>query len=129
MLRPVVRVSRTLAAWLEMDGVRINGRLVDPSMAADASSLVWAPDLGKNASPLARGVSGRIVYRDPLLAGQTPLRSAPLRAEPAGGLLDQLVTTILEGSMPGQPPSLGRRSLHLRSGDTIPCEVSGMNEK
>jgi thiol-disulfide isomerase/thioredoxin len=29
----------------------------------------------------------------------------------------------------GQPPSSGRLSLHLRSGDTIPCEVTRIDEK
>src|SRR5262249_14471304 len=50
---------------LELDGVSLKGRLVGGDAPPGASCLVWHPDLGANASPLAPGLSGRIVYRDP----------------------------------------------------------------
>jgi thiol-disulfide isomerase/thioredoxin len=57
---------------LEMEGVSLKGRLVTGKGPADASCLVWHPDLGLNASPLLKGLSGRIVYRD-----RQPTPSAP----------------------------------------------------
>jgi thiol-disulfide isomerase/thioredoxin len=35
---------------------------------------------------------------------------------------------LFQGAKPAQPPAGGRRSLHLRSGDTIPCDVSRIDE-
>jgi thiol-disulfide isomerase/thioredoxin len=117
---------------LEMDGVNLKGRLVNGSEQPDASCLVWHPDLGLNASPLLHGVSGRIVYRDP----PPPKPSVPAAQRIIGPgkvlMIENVVpggSRVVPGGMPAQLPSNGRRSLHLRSGDTIPCEVTGINEQ
>ena len=50
---------------LELDGVRLPGRLVDGREQSGTSCLVWQPQGSSTASPLRPGVSGRIVYREP----------------------------------------------------------------
>jgi thiol-disulfide isomerase/thioredoxin len=112
---------------LEMEGVSLKGRLVEGSEQPEASCLVWHPDFGLNASPLHPGPSGRIVYREP----PPPPRPPP----PAAVAHGQLV--IINGKpvasppprVPAPPPPNTPRYLHLRSGDTIPCEVSRIDER
>ncbi|MCA1685847.1 MAG: TlpA family protein disulfide reductase, partial [Planctomycetia bacterium] len=50
---------------LELEGVRLNGRLEDGVRRPGASGLNWRPDGSLTASPLRPGVSGRIVYKEP----------------------------------------------------------------
>jgi thiol-disulfide isomerase/thioredoxin len=120
---------------LEMDSVSLKGRLVD-SGPPDAGHLVWQPDLGQNAAPLGPGASGRIVYRDPpppkpnILQAQRAQLQGVMVPVPAGRVVvGNAISGVARALQSAQPPPDGRRSLHLRSGDTIPCEVSGINEK
>lgn len=131
---------------LELDGLRLKGWLADASGPQDAGGLVWHPDLCLNASALLRGQSGRIVYRDP------PPKPSAAELHPAvpGGpgivvgvgqgqavmvgnqwvVVGQAVGNARPSTPPTvRPPSTGRPSLHLRSGDTIPCEVVRIDEK
>ena len=116
---------------LEMEGVRLKGRLANGSEQPDASCLVWHPDQSLNASPLHLGVAGRIVYRDrPTRRRTTAAPQTRRKRRPAGigGFLQRLVT----GTAPAErstAPARSRRSLHLRSGDTIPCEVTSIDEE
>ena len=119
---------------LEMDGVNLKGRLVDGNDKPGVSCLMWRPDLCLNASPLADGVSGRIVYREPPPPKPSTVQEQTrriVRVAPAAAGVGQVFVDMEEKRMTAQPqpPPAGRRSLHLRSGDTIPCEVTGMNEK
>jgi thiol-disulfide isomerase/thioredoxin len=117
------------AGRLEMDGVRMGGRLVDPSSRRDAGCLVWHPDMGQSASPLVRGASGRIVYRDAVPSSPSPPQMQ--RPQPAADGIAQVIANFLKPGTASQPqvPPGTRKSLHLRSGDTIPCEVNGIDEK
>jgi thiol-disulfide isomerase/thioredoxin len=118
---PAASLAEGRAGRLEMDGVRLKGRLVAGSEQPNASCLVWRSDLGLNASPLPYGVSGRIVYKEP----PPPKPSAPvLRGRIVRGQAKQ----VIEGYRV-QPPTGGRRSMHLCSGDTIPCEVARIDDK
>lgn len=115
---------------LEMDGVSLKGRLVAGVEQADASCLVWHPALGQNAGPFRRGISGRIVYREP--PPPAPKPSTPR----ANAVVQPGFVQVIAGAFrnttpepPLAPAAGGRRSLHLRSGDTLPCEVTGISEK
>jgi thiol-disulfide isomerase/thioredoxin len=132
---PTVPVVAGKPGRLELEGVRLKGQLVHGSEQPDASCLVWHPDLGLNASPLRPGLSGRIVYRDP------PPPPRPSNAEAQRLALQNQgfakVIARVQRGLPAPPPSTGLRplpsggrgSLHLRSGDTIPCVVTGMDDK
>ncbi|HTK73987.1 MAG TPA: TlpA disulfide reductase family protein, partial [Gemmataceae bacterium] len=133
---------------LEMDGVNLPGELSADDEHRGAGHLVWHPDLSRRGSPLAKGQSGRIVYRDP------PPTPRPQPAQGQTQVIRQMVgpngqvqrvvqvvqpngvvqMIVQEGAAPEMRPgvslpSTGQRSLHLRTGDTIPVEVTGIDEK
>jgi thiol-disulfide isomerase/thioredoxin len=132
---------------LEMDGINLRGRLVHGSEQPNASCLVWHPDLSLDGSPMLHGVSGRIVYRDPPPPRPSPPKVGRVIMRQNGNIVIQQIIqpngriviqqfavppgnarAMLDGTS-AQPPVSGRRSLHLRSGDTIPCEVLRMDDK
>ena len=57
--------TNRLTGRLELDGLRLPGRLVDGHAQAGASCLVWQPLGSETASALKPGVSGQIIYREP----------------------------------------------------------------
>jgi peroxiredoxin len=136
-LRPAAAPSTPVAAGrpgrLETDGLSLRGRLAD----GGADGLNWQPDLALNASPLAAGLSGRVVYREP--PAPPPPAPNPRTAggqrggwAPAGVVfLNGMAATPAAPTAPTAPPppSSGRRSMHLRTGDTIPCEVTRIDEQ
>jgi thiol-disulfide isomerase/thioredoxin len=148
VLRPGDGPRAALAAGrpgrLDMDGVSLKGRLVDSKEQPNAGCLVWHPDLGLSASPLLPGAAGRIIYRE--TPRPRPGNPVIRRSVIAGGgvILQRVVRpdgrVVIQQIVPGSgrtvpddtlalPPSSGQRSLHLRSGDRIPCVVTGMDEK
>ena len=111
---------------LKMDGVSLNGRLVD-GKDKEAGRMVWQPDLALQSSSLAAGASGAIVYKEP--QSPDPRLQQPQPAVPQRGAFDQLLTNLFESKPPTPAaPATGRKSLHLRSGDVIPCEVQAIDE-
>jgi thiol-disulfide isomerase/thioredoxin len=121
------------AGRLEMEGTLLKGHLIPGSEQPGASCLVWQADLALNASPMVPGVAGRIVYKDP----PPPVKMPDPRngrfavAVPAGGgAVARAAPAARVDTDQWRPPSQQtRRALHLRSGDTIPCEVSRIDEK
>jgi peroxiredoxin len=115
---------------LELEGVRLLGHLVDGRERPGSSCLVWQPAGSATASPLRPGVSGRIVYREKPQPAPTPRRAQPAPAPPGGVLV--AVARAFAGNAPQpQPepaPSAIRRAIHLRSGDVIPSDVTGIDE-
>ena len=114
---------------LEMDGLRLHGRLTNGREQSDASCLVWHPDFSATSSPLRAGVSGRIVYRDP-----PPPQPKVVQAQPQPqpvGFADAFLKALAGGPNAVAAPSAtsGKRTMHLRSGDTIPCEVTKITEE
>jgi thiol-disulfide isomerase/thioredoxin len=116
---------------LEMEDMRLPGRLVAGcEQPGKASCLVWHPDLAQNASPLLPGPSGRIVYREPPpppppVVSQNERMGMVGRAVVIGGRVRRAAPA------PSPPPvrTDGPRCLHLRSGDTIPCEAARIDDK
>jgi thiol-disulfide isomerase/thioredoxin len=115
--------SKPVAGTLELEGARLAGWLVDGTKPGDAGRLVWLPDLANNASPLATAASGRIVYRSPPPRSETRVMGQTF-ARDRNGRVHKL--GFADGRAAPRPR---RRSLHLRSGDTIPCEVISFDEK
>ncbi len=122
---------------LEMEGVKLSGCLVVGSDQPDATCLVWHPRGSVTAGAIRRGISGRIVYREPPPAPRTQnqtTRHVHVQAQP-GGVLGQLVQ-VLGGGRSSPAPAAPRRqmprfgpSLFLRTGDTIPCKVEQIDER
>jgi thiol-disulfide isomerase/thioredoxin len=109
---------------LEMNGVRLKGKLLPGAAQPKASCLVWHPDLSRNASALLPGVAGRIVFREPPPPAPMPNQPQPPQQPGIVGAFSRLFQ-----NKPAPPAPAGKRALHLRSGDTIPCEVVGIDDK
>ncbi len=110
---------------LELDGVRLPGRLVDGHEQSGASCLVWQPQGSSNSSPLSPGVSGRIVYKEIPPPHPVQHRPPPQPQGPGGFVVGFL--SSLGGNSPTQTPGK-RKALYLRSGDVIPCEITSIDE-
>ena len=127
-VRPPAAVGK--AGKLEADGLSLKGWLVGGSETPQASCLVWRPEIGLNDGCLVRGASGRIIYRD---IPPPPKLTAPV--PPANGPQARVVIFNGASAKPQAKapqwllPGGGKPGLHLRSGDTIPCEVVGIDEK
>lgn len=108
---------------LRMHGVQLRGQLMD-SADGRATCLVWRPAAAVAGAALRPDATGRIVYREPV-----PVRRSPQpRTDPqAGGLLGGIARIFTGGTQ----ASIGvaRPGLHLRTGDSLPCEVQQVNEK
>jgi len=119
------------------------------------SCLVWQPLESASASPLRLGASGKIVYREP---PPPPVRQPAQASKAGGRMMiaiagngvvvrQGVAAPVIAGVVPGvagQPGGrkparvpgaggddldpTGKRALHLRSGDTIPCTVTGIDE-
>ena len=122
-------------ANLELEGAKLRGYLADADTTADGTCLAWHPLGSSTASPLRPNASGRIVYRDrsALPAG----RPSSVTRVLGGGALNILPgpaeaidAAARKGMANANPPrAAGQPSLYLRSGDTIPCTVTGIDEK
>ncbi len=118
---------------LELPGARLHGRLVDGVEADNASCLVWEPELSRAASPLKPDAAGRIVYRVPPKRPKKVVQNENINRRQATAKMFDL-GKLLQSSAPKppQPPSgaaMEDRFLHLRSGDTIPCHVTAIDER
>ena len=115
---------------LELDGVRLVGRLEDGQEQPGRSCLVWHPTGSATASPLRLGVSGKIFYKQP------PPRAANQPANPnrqanrnqgMGGFALQFAQALAETPSGGTDEE--RRALFLRSGDVISSVITGIDEQ
>lgn len=121
---------------LEADGVRSHGWLVDGASDGGGSCLVWQPRQSTTSSPLVSGLSGQLVYRDPPPPRPQPTNTRTTRpARPAarpgvwGGVLDAFGVPKNLTAKP-IPKAVSKKSLlHLRAGDNVPCEVTGVDEE
>jgi thiol-disulfide isomerase/thioredoxin len=111
---------------LELDGLRLPGRLMDGREQPGASCLVWQPQGSSTASAVRHGVSGRIVYRETPAPRPAPRRQAPPPPQGPGGFVMGFLSA-LGGSRPAESPGK-RKSLYLRSGDVIPSEITSIDE-
>jgi len=138
---------------LELEGLRLPGRLVDAQEQGASSCLVWHPTNSATASALLKGAAGRIVYREPP-PPKPAAKKQPPRAQavfPGGGVVVNVapaapggvvagvigaiggaparVAVPQNGQRPAEPGPGASAQLHLRSGDTVPCEVTGIDEQ
>ena len=115
---------------LEMDGLKLHGRLANGREQPDASCLVWHPDHSATASPLRPGVAGRIVYRDPPPPKPKTVAQPQMVQPQPVGFADAFLKALAGGPNVAAPQAVGgKRTMHLRSGDTVPCEVTKITEE
>ncbi|MBS0265836.1 MAG: TlpA family protein disulfide reductase [Planctomycetes bacterium] len=115
---------------LELEGTRLRGRLVEGNPGPGATCLAWQPVGSEAMANLRAGVSGRIVYREP------PPPAKKTNASTAQGAAVRLqAIRVLGQPAAGQPQAAkptgkggGQPSLYLLTGDTIPCEVTKIDE-
>jgi peroxiredoxin len=121
---------------LELDGVRLRGRLVDGVEGAGASCFAWLPLESTTSSPLRPGASGRVVYREPppppkpdpqQVQNQAQIRRMQIVAPRPVGIRDRAINATA-GNSTSTTSQTDRRAIHLRTGDIIPSEVTRIDE-
>ncbi len=132
--QPATRLGR-----LEVEGCSLYGSLIE-CRKHDGCCLVWQPTRSALSSPLRSGVSARIVYRDTSVSAQA-LTQQQMREEQArqkqaqagGRRVGQMQDSTSDGRAASLPkhkqPKSTKPVLHLRSGDTIPCDVTAIDEQ
>lgn len=112
---------------LELTGVLLHGRLVETKLVDDPC-LDWQPSLSRTSSPLRHGVAGRIVYREPSPKPKTQPATTATRVLIQNGAV--ITETHSADNTTTSSPKGKRKNpvLHLRSGDTIPCNVASADE-
>jgi thiol-disulfide isomerase/thioredoxin len=131
--------SSFILGRLEFPGGKLTGRLVDTEGRSEPTPLRFAPR-GSDPVNLATSFQGRIVYRD--TPKQTPesakdrrvreqreaaLERANQRRGNQGGLWNAF-TRAFGNNGADVVAAPAPRSMHLRSGEIIPCEVSSIDE-
>jgi thiol-disulfide isomerase/thioredoxin len=127
---------------LEGELLHLHGRLIDAHEQPGASCLAWQPTASNTASPLRPGVSGRIVYKEnpaarAAAAGHRTVavqQRVVVRAQPApvgivGGVLQAFGGVNASPAEPPAPTVRVKKILYLRTGDTIPAEVTKIDEQ
>ena len=124
--RPAASLAEGRAGRLELAASSLKGVLVPGQESDSASSLVWQPIGSTTASPLVPGIAGRIVYRQPM-PPKPVAKPAPVRRARAGFI--PAILNTFRAAAPARSSTSGKLALHLRTGDTIPCEVTAIDEK
>ncbi len=114
---------------LEVAGASLRGKLID-AKGGEYSCLVFQPRASTAASPLAAGVSGRIVVS--AAPPQPKTEPPPPQLSPALQIVNGMRTLLgvrqTLGTTGLKPAPPGDCVLHLRSGDTLPCRVQFIDE-
>ena len=105
---------------LEIDGLKLVGRLADSGKKAGEGTLAWFPLASETPSTIRPGASGRIVFKTQ--AADNPFR-------PTGGKPVPVPSSRVRTVTPALPAAGNRRSLYLRSGDIVPVEVTRIDEE
>ena len=112
---------------LEMEGLRLKGRLTEAKEKPGASCLAWRPEGTSSSSTLKPGVSGKIVYKEPKFVPPTARAMVRVRPAAPAGFVQGVFGGLADAQAQNGPTS-GRRALHLRTGDVIPSEVTKIDE-
>ncbi len=108
---------------LQIGNASIGGQLVGGKGNDQATALVWKPTASKTASALSHEASGAIIYRVPPLPKKKKPPQQPVRQN--NGLLGRLARVL--GNESSKTTNRSSKTsleptLHLRSGDSIPCQ-------
>jgi len=128
VLRHESRPSDNRDGRFETEGTQLLGRLEEGQEQSGASCLVWHPLESATASALKPGTAGRIVYAElpPEPSATTRTTANQPQPQPGPGVVAGFLSAF-SGNQPGLPAAKPR-SLHLRTGDIVPCEVTKIDE-
>jgi peroxiredoxin len=117
---------------LEAEGVKLPGFLVDGVRQKDASCIVWHPRGSLTSSPLRTDADGRIVYHEPPPVRRDPPRNRMNARRVVvmnnGVAIRRIIENPLDAAQPEPSHELTRKALYLMTGDTIPCEVTRIDQ-
>jgi peroxiredoxin len=114
---------------LKLAGASLDGRLVD-SPDGKTGAMTWQPELALHPGVLKAGVSGGVVYREPPPPAPPEPEVPAAPPIPRGGFGGFMARLFGSDSDTPRPPKVEvRKSLHLRSGDVIPCDVTSIDER
>jgi peroxiredoxin len=109
---------------LEMEGVRLPGKLVGGQETKDASCLVWHPYGSANASALKPTVNGRLLFRDiPAQPARTQRRAIRRNVR-----RDDASNAESQNAEESQSRQGLEKALFLRTGDMVPCEITRIDQ-
>ena len=120
---------------LEMANHKVEGSLVPGKNDQKESCLVWQPQFSRTSSPLQRNASGRIIYierkpPEPEIKGTQPQVRQVRQPNNLFGNFGKLFLKNAEYLRPVNPPATEEmHSLHLMSGDMLPCRVVSIDER
>ncbi len=112
---------------LELEGIRLQGRLVDGQEQPGASCLVWQPVGSKLGAAIRPGISGRIVYQE---RAPAPKPVPQPTAAMGGAVRVRVANPNVKPAAPARAAAkrAAEPSLYLLTGDTIPCQVTAIDE-
>jgi thiol-disulfide isomerase/thioredoxin len=116
---------------LELGEHRLAGRLIAGSERPEASCLVWHPRGSLTGSPLRPDASGRIVYqeRSRSESGSSPSSGrSQNQTRQLGRNFGEIFLKKAENPIRPSGASVSS-TIHLRSGDAIPCSVLAIDEE
>lgn len=111
---------------LETAGVILHGCLID-GKAGDSSCFVWQPARSLTASALQKNIAARIIYREPPPKPATP--NAQQQQANQNAVPQRIVRRMNTKTTTPSKTKNAQSRLHLRTGDTIDCEVVSVDEQ
>lgn len=114
---------------LEVNGLTLQGTLVDGKVT-DEGGLNWLPASSSQSAPFRKGISGQIVYREPPATKVVAAEDDATQPRNAGPVQQRALRT--RSAATTKPIRKGTKAekamLHLRTGDTVPCEAISLDE-
>ncbi|MFM8580108.1 MAG: TlpA family protein disulfide reductase [Planctomycetaceae bacterium] len=143
---PVVAAAPVVSApegarlgWLRGPGLQLQGWLVDTPESEPAGGLFWQAARATTPVPLAAGLTGHLVYREPLTAAELAKKRREATEQAAannpgdlGGMMRAMGGLLIPG-MKGKRGAQARNRtrqplLHLRTGDVLTCTQVRIDE-
>ena len=119
----------TSSGRLELEGVQLRGGLADSRKGVDG--LFWQPSFSAVSSRMKPGTSGTIIYREAPAKAVVSPDATPKRMVAMNGIVvaqkNDESETLKDADMGGKQKSK-TSIIHLRSGDTVPCESIAIDE-
>ena len=138
--KPVVAPEGARLGWLRGPGLQLQGWLVETPAAELAGGLYWQSAQATAPAPLASGLTGHLVYREPLSAAELAKKRREATEQAAannpgdlGGMARAMVGMLVPGMKGKRGAQAKNRTrqplLHLRTGDVLTCTQVQVGEQ